>query len=189
MRWLILSPKSSSSIKNPRALVVTYNTLSKLGHTPHKHTTTSRRLFSDGRKTSSEINPKSNNTIAAGIAAALASIVGIYFTTSCTKIKDPIDIYIADRKLKVNAGAKTFAQQELKFFNENKHVKRELVEEAIRDMAGQQPPDMKYGVVSGREMVGKTASIKSALKGRRGVISITLGCGDKSLNKAIEGYR
>ena len=44
-------------------------------------------------------------------------------------------------------------------------------------MANQQPPEMKFAVVSGRIMVGKSESIAAALKGRRGVIKVKLGCG------------
>ena len=44
-------------------------------------------------------------------------------------------------------------------------------------MANQQPPEMKFAVVSGRLMVGKSESIAAALKGRRGVIKVKLGCG------------
>jgi len=80
---------------------------------------------------------------------------------------------------KVDVAAKSFAERELKFPSEKdkKHVKREEIEKAIQDMANQQPPEMKFAVVSGRLIVGKSESITAALKGRRGVITVTLDSG------------
>ena len=80
---------------------------------------------------------------------------------------------------KIDIAAKAFAERELEFFEEDKHVKREEIEKAIQDMANQSKcTRMKFAVVSGRILVGKSESIAAALKGRRGVIKVKLDRGD-----------
>ena len=98
------------------------------------------------------------------VVAALITVAGVYFAPY----------------FKVNSAAVEFAERELDFPSEKdkKHVKREGIEKAIQDMANQQPPEMKFAVVSGRIMVGKSESIAAALKGRRGVIKVKLDRGD-----------
>jgi len=79
-------------------------------------------------------------------------------------------------KKQVDDAAKVFAESKLKFGIEekDKHVGRKVIEKAIQDMAIQPIKHMKFGVVSGRIMVGKTESIVAALKGRKGVIKVKL---------------
>ena len=103
------------------------------------------------------------------------TIVGVYLTTSAN-IKQPSE----SLDHKVNISANAFAEHELEFPSEKhkKHVKREGIEKAIQEIGNQQPPEMKFAVVSGRVLVGKSESIAAALKGRRGVVKVKLDRGD-----------
>ena len=94
------------------------------------------------------------------VVAALITVAGVYFAPY----------------FKVNSAAVEFAERELDFPSEKdeKHVKREGIEKAIQEIANQQPPEMKFAVVCGRIMVGKSESIAAALKGRKGVVKVKL---------------
>jgi len=77
----------------------------------------------------------------------------------------------------VGDAAKAFAASELNFAvsMEQEHIERKEVEKAIRNMAIQRPPPhMKYAVVCGRRMVGKSESTAAVFKGRKGVVMVTL---------------
>ena len=57
---------------------------------------------------------------------------------------------------------------------DDKHVGRKVIEKAIQDMVIKLISHMKFVVVSGRTVVGTSESIAAALKGRRGVVIVTL---------------
>ena len=109
------------------------------------------------------------------LVTVVGTVAGVYVTTSAN-IKQPTEA--AD--FKIDVAAKAFAERELEFPSiiDEKHVGRLELERAIQDMANQQPPQMKFAVVSGRVLVGKSESIAAALKGRRGVIKVKLDRGD-----------
>ena len=93
---------------------------------------------------------------------AIIGVAGVYFASD----------------FKIFVAAKAFAERELEFFEEDKHVKREVIEKLIQDMANQaKSTRMKFAVVSGRILVGKSESIAAALKGRKGVVMVQLGNG------------
>ena len=110
------------------------------------------------------------------VVAALITVAGVYFAPY----------------FKVNSAAVEFAERELDFPSEKdkKHVKREGIEKAIQEIANQQPPEMKFAVVCGRIMVGKSESIAAALKGRKGVVKVKLDReGVTSIDTIVLGIR
>jgi len=119
------------------------------------------------------------------VVTIISSIVQISISrysadSNVTIARDNVDANIrlqADTlKLKVENAAKAFAASELKLDigKAEKHIERKEIEEAIQNMAIQPISEMKFAVLCGRILVGKTESIVSALKGRRGVVIVTL---------------
>jgi hypothetical protein len=110
--------------------------------------------------------------VGALISAAVGAAV-VYFSSD-------IRVYFA---------AKAFAEKKLEFKDKKKqkHVNRDLIENKIRDLANQGcGPDRKFAVVSGRILVGKTESITSAFKDRKGVVKIKLNNADNTIDAIIE---
>ena len=109
----------------------------------------------------------------------IMAIIGIVGVVIGAKLNESANIALPADVLKkqVDDAAKVFAESELKFAvsMEQEHIERKEIEKAIQDMAIRHPPPhMKYAVVCGRRRVGKSESTTASLKGRRGVVMVTL---------------